>query len=168
MEEEQEQEETSSEENTAADTTSIADGAASAFDLSGVIEPFTAYGLPEPLGQETTWIRQATVWTCEEEGVLQEADVLLHGGQIVAVGPNLQPAQLLPAGVVPIEIDGRGKHITPGIIDEHTHIAVDRVGKVYGTGALWELHDGPLRRKHINLIGKTVATSQTSESNLSV
>jgi imidazolonepropionase-like amidohydrolase len=124
--EEEEQEETTSEENTAADTTSIADGAASAFDLSGVIEPFTAYGLPEPLGQETTWIRQATVWTCEEEGVLQEADVLLHGGQIVAVGPNLQPAQFLPAGVVPIEIDGRGKHITPGIIDEHTHIAVDR------------------------------------------
>ena len=114
------------EETTSEEPSEVAKEGASALDLSGVIEPFTAYGLPEPLGQETTWIRQATVWTCEEEGVLQEADVLLHGGQIVAVGSNLQPAQLLPAGVVPIEIDGRGKHITPGIIDEHTHIAVDR------------------------------------------
>ena len=25
-----------------------------------------------------------------------------------------------------MEIDGRGKHVTPGVIDEHTHIAVDR------------------------------------------
>ena len=95
-------------------------------DLSGVVYPFTAYGLPERLTEETVWIRNATVWTCEEEGILENADVLFHDGALVAVGPNLNPKGLLPESVVPVEIDGRGKHVTPGVIDEHTHIAVDR------------------------------------------
>ena len=95
-------------------------------DLSGVVYPFTAYGTPARLAPETAWIRNATVWTCEEEGVLEGADVLFHNGALVAVGPNLNPLDLLPAGVTPVEIDGRGKHVTPGVIDEHTHIAVDR------------------------------------------
>ena len=97
-----------------------------ALDVSGITYPFTAYGTPERLAEETVWIRNATVWTCEAEGVLEGVDVLIHEGQIVAVGPQLQPSVLLPAGVVPREIDGRGKHVTPGVIDEHTHIAVDR------------------------------------------
>ena len=95
-------------------------------DLSGVIYPFTAYGTSERLKQETVWIRNATVWTCEDEGVLENADVLMHEGVLVAIGANLQPSEWLPAEVTPIEIDGRGKHVTPGVIDEHTHIAVDR------------------------------------------
>ncbi|MDA0940669.1 MAG: amidohydrolase family protein [Bacteroidetes bacterium] len=95
-------------------------------DLTGVVYPFTAYGTSERLDAETVWIRNATVWTCEEEGVLQRADVLLHNGALVAIGQDLNPATMLPAGVTPVEIDGRGKHVTPGVIDEHTHIAVDR------------------------------------------
>ncbi|MEE2837450.1 MAG: amidohydrolase family protein, partial [Bacteroidota bacterium] len=95
-------------------------------DLSGVVYPFTAYGLPERLAEETVWIRNATVWTCEEEGILENSDVLFHNGALVAVGPNLNPKGLLPESVSPLEIDGRGKHVTPGVIDEHTHIAVDR------------------------------------------
>ena len=95
-------------------------------ELSGVVYPFTAYGTPERLSAETVWIRNATVWTCEEEGVMERADVLFHDGALVAIGAGLNPAELLPAGVTPVEIDGRGKHVTPGVIDEHTHIAVDR------------------------------------------
>ncbi|MGB1480395.1 MAG: amidohydrolase family protein [Flavobacteriales bacterium] len=95
-------------------------------DLSGVVYPFTAYGLPERLEAETVCIRDATVWTCEDEGVLEGADVLIHDGRLAAVGIDLDLAALLPAGVTATEIDGRGKHVTPGVIDEHTHIAVDR------------------------------------------
>ena len=99
---------------------------ATELDLSGVVYPFTAYGTPERLSAETVWIRNATVWTCEADGVLEGADVLFHDGALVAIGADLNPAELLPAGVTPVEIDGRGKHVTPGVIDEHTHIAVDR------------------------------------------
>ena len=95
-------------------------------DLSGVVYPFTAYGTSERLSAETVWIRNATVWTCEADGVLEGADVLFHDGALVAIGADLNPAEWLPAGVTPVEIDGRGKHVTPGVIDEHTHIAVDR------------------------------------------
>ena len=99
---------------------------APAFDLSGVVYPFTAYGMPNRLSAETVWIRDATVWTCEAAGVLERADVLFHDGVLVAIGTDLIPSELLPNGVIPMEIDGRGKHVTPGVIDEHTHIAVDR------------------------------------------
>jgi imidazolonepropionase-like amidohydrolase len=101
-------------------------GTMAPLDLSGVVYPFTAYGLPERLEAETVCIRDATVWTCEDEGVLEGADVLIHDGRLVAVGIDLNLAMLLPAGVTATEIDGRGKHVTPGVIDEHTHIAVDR------------------------------------------
>ena len=95
-------------------------------DLSGIVYPFAAYGMSELPEEETVWIRGATVWTCEDEGVLNEADVLIHEGQILAVGPNLQPSDLLPDDARVVEVDGKGKHVTPGVIDEHTHIAVDR------------------------------------------
>ncbi|QMU31254.1 amidohydrolase family protein [Adhaeribacter radiodurans] len=82
-----------------------------------MLYPFTAFGrtaLPKP---ETILIKNATVWTNEKEGRLENADVLLRNGKIEKVGKNL-----------PINgattIDGTGKHVTPGIIDEHSHIAI--------------------------------------------
>ena len=59
--------------------------------------------------------KNATVWP-DEEGKLEHADVLLKNGKIVQVGANLIEAD---AKI----IDGTGKHLTPGIIDEHSHIA---------------------------------------------
>lgn len=84
-----------------------------------VIYPFTAYGYSEPPGQETVLIKNATVWTNEKEGILQNADVLIKNGKIAAVGKNLSDKD---ARVV----DGTGKHVTAGIIDEHSHIAISR------------------------------------------
>lgn len=84
-----------------------------------VIYPFVAYGnsiLPQA---ETTLIKNATVWTNEEGGILENADVLLADGKIKAVGQNLSASG---AKV----IDATGKHVTPGIIDEHSHIAISR------------------------------------------
>lgn len=88
-----------------------------------LVYPFIAFGnatLPE---QETVLLKNATVWTNEKEGILQNADVLLEGGKIKAVGKNLS------AGTAKV-IDATGKHITAGIIDEHSHIA--------GTGGINE------------------------------
>jgi len=49
---------------------------------------------------------------------LDNADVLLENGRISAVGPQLQAAE----GAV--RVDGRGKWVTPGIIDVHSHLGV--------------------------------------------
>ena len=92
--------------------------------IGKVIYPFLAFGWEE--GQqpktETILIRNATVWTNEKEGVLQNADVLLKDGKVVAVGKGLSADG---ARV----IDGTGKHVTPGIIDEHSHIAAASINE---------------------------------------
>ncbi|MCW3117137.1 MAG: amidohydrolase, partial [Chitinophagaceae bacterium] len=79
--------------------------------------PFGAYGSEEIPKQENLLIKNATVWTNEKEGRLENTDVLVKAGKIVQIGKNLQD------GGVKV-IDGTGKYLTPGIIDEHSHIAV--------------------------------------------
>jgi len=64
-------------------------------------------------------VRGATVWTQGSAGILENADLVVSNGKVVAVGRSLAG----PAGA--IEIDGRGKHVTPGIIDAHSHTAID-------------------------------------------
>jgi imidazolonepropionase-like amidohydrolase len=95
--------------------------------IGNLIYPFAAYGQVELPKQETVLIKNATVWTNEKEGVLENADVLIQNGKIAKVGKNLSAAG---AKV----IDGTGKHVTAGIIDEHSHIALDDVNE--GTQAV--------------------------------
>ena len=80
--------------------------------------PNMAYGFKELPKAANFVIRHATVWTNEAEGILTDADVYVSNGKISAVGKNLS----VPANTE--EIDGKGKHLTSGIIDEHSHIAV--------------------------------------------
>lgn len=92
--------------------------------LGKVIFPFMAFGNDEqhlPL-QETILIKNATVWTSEKEGVLKNTDVLLKNGKIAAVGKNLSE----PGARI---IDGTGKHVSAGIIDEHSHIAAASINE---------------------------------------
>lgn len=81
-----------------------------------LIYPLVAYGNATLPTAETVLLKNATVWTNEKEGVLQNADVLLENGKIKGVGKNLA------AGNAKV-IDATGKHITAGLIDEHSHIA---------------------------------------------
>jgi imidazolonepropionase-like amidohydrolase len=92
--------------------------------LGKVIYPFVPFGWDEGSQPkaETILIRNATVWTNEKEGVLKETDVLLKNGKIAAVGKNLAD----PEAKV---IDGTGKHVTAGIIDEHSHIAAASINE---------------------------------------
>ena len=64
-------------------------------------------------------VRGATVWTQGPGGILENADLVVSGGRVTAVGRALAA----PAGA--LEIDGRGKHVTPGLIDAHSHTAMD-------------------------------------------
>ncbi|MBP7821733.1 MAG: amidohydrolase family protein [Saprospiraceae bacterium] len=83
-----------------------------------VIYPFGAYGSSSLPLQETTLIKNATLWTNEQDGILKQTDILISNGKIEKIGNNIAA----PKGAV--IIDGTGKHVTPGIIDEHTHIAI--------------------------------------------
>ncbi len=83
-----------------------------------VTYPFVAYGNESIPTAENVLLKNATVWTNEKEGILTNADVLIENGKIKAVGKNLN------AGNAKV-IDATGKHITPGIIDEHSHIALN-------------------------------------------
>ena len=74
--------------------------------------------LPPALALKSFVLRNATVWTSAAAGILKDTDVLVREGKIAAIGKDLR----VPAGTV--EIDGRGKHVTPGMIDCHSHSGV--------------------------------------------
>jgi imidazolonepropionase-like amidohydrolase len=85
--------------------------------ISPVTLPNKAYGSIQKPVQQTLLFKNATVWTNEKEGILQETDVLIKNGKIVSLGKNLSD----PTATI---IDAKGKHLTSGIIDEHSHIAI--------------------------------------------
>ena len=85
--------------------------------IGEIIYPFTAYGWTERPTQQKVLFKNATVWTNETSGILEETDVLIEKGKIVKLGKNLN---IKDAQVV----DASGKHLTSGIIDEHAHIGI--------------------------------------------
>lgn len=92
--------------------------------------PPGAYGRREPPAQPNhILVRGATVWTCGPQGKIENADVLITQGKITRVAINLTA----PAGAVVIE--AAGKHITPGLIDAHSHTAISE-GVNEGTQAV--------------------------------
>lgn len=70
-------------------------------------------------------IKHVTVWTNEAEGILKNQDVYITDGHIVRIADDINASTLAFAKV----IDGTGKHLTPGIIDEHSHIALISVNE---------------------------------------
>jgi imidazolonepropionase-like amidohydrolase len=67
---------------------------------------------------ETLLIRNATVLTVTK-GMIENGSVLVEDGKIAAVGKNITAP---PGATV---IDGAGKYLTPGLIDCHSHTAIE-------------------------------------------
>lgn len=78
--------------------------------------PNIGYGYKSIPRASNILFRNATVWTSEDDGVLTQTDVLVKNGKISAIGKNLSASGATV-------IDATGKHLTAGIIDEHSHIA---------------------------------------------
>ena len=93
-----------------------------AVSIGALTFPNMAYGFKEMPKAENILIKNATVWTSEAEGILANTDVLVENGKIAAVGKNIN------AGNARV-IDGTGKFLTAGIIDEHSHIATTSVNE---------------------------------------
>lgn len=92
--------------------------------------PLGPFGRDTTPTQGTVLLRNATVWTGTDGGRLEATDVLIAGGRIKAIGRDLGQA-----GSADRVIDCSGRHITAGIIDEHSHIAISR-GVNEGTHAV--------------------------------
>jgi imidazolonepropionase-like amidohydrolase len=81
-----------------------------------VTYPNVGYGFTSKPKQENILFKNATVWTSEDAGILENTDVLIKNGKIAKIGTDLS------TGGAKV-IDATGKHLTAGIIDEHSHIA---------------------------------------------
>ena len=90
--------------------------------LSPITYPNLAYGFTAKPKSETILFKNATVWTNESDGILENTDVLIKDGKISKIGKNLSNNN---AKI----IDATGKHITAGIIDEHSHIAAASINE---------------------------------------
>jgi len=93
-------------------------------------KPETLVPVPVVMGNSEAWrsskpaqpaillVKNATVWTSGPQGILEGTDVLVKAGKISAIGKNLAA----PKGAA--VVDATGKHVAPGIIDEHSHSAI--------------------------------------------
>lgn len=111
----------------------------SAFGLSATKEPkdpdpvhtlpdlpdtrFGPFSYEEAPAQRTVLFTNATVWTQSNQGTLENGWVLVRNGKINSVGTGGYPRI-----AVDETIDAKGMHITPGLIDAHSHTGLFRFG----------------------------------------
>ncbi len=89
--------------------------------LYAVNHPLGEFGRAAPPPQPSLVIfTNATVWTAGPEGAIENATVTVRDGKIISISKVSAP---VPDGAV--IIDCTGKHISPGIIDCHSHMATD-------------------------------------------
>ena len=80
--------------------------------------PLGGYGRVKlPVREKEILLKNATIWTSGKAGILQNTDILFKNGKISKLGSNLKASKNA------VVIDGTGKHVTPGLIDEHSHTA---------------------------------------------
>lgn len=77
----------------------------------------------QPDQPEYVLVKNATIWTQGKQGKLENADMLVRRGKISQIGRTLSA----PAGAV--IIDATGKHLTPGLIDAHSHTAASSINE---------------------------------------
>ena len=80
--------------------------------------PLGEYGLLEKPFGGTVLFRNATIWTQGPAGTLARGDILVRDGRIAAVGEKIDAPE------VSTVFDMQGMHITPGLIDCHSHTGI--------------------------------------------
>ena len=84
--------------------------------------PNNGFGFKTLPTSENVLFTNVTVWTNEADGILENASVWVVNGKIKAVGTIDEASG---ARV----IDGTDKHLTSGIIDEHSHIGASSINE---------------------------------------
>ncbi len=80
---------------------------------------FTTLCLATSLIAQEILIQNATVYTVSKVGTIQKGSVLIKDGKIIAVGKDLKGSANTQI------INGEGLFLTPGIIDAHSHLAIE-------------------------------------------
>ncbi|MGH2567765.1 MAG: amidohydrolase family protein, partial [Bacteroidota bacterium] len=88
------------------------------------VYPPGEYGRARQPDQPTNLlVKNATIWTQGPQGKLTATDMLVIRGKIARIGKNLE------APKDAVIIDATGKHVTPGLIDAHSHTATSSVNE---------------------------------------
>ena len=83
--------------------------------------PAGAYGVSgSPAQPSVVLVKNATIWTSGPKGRIDKADLLVKRGKIVKI------AKEIPVISGTVVIDAQGKHVTPGLIDCHSHSGISR------------------------------------------
>jgi imidazolonepropionase-like amidohydrolase len=89
--------------------------------------PFGPYGFFEQPKPGFVWFKNATIWTCAKDGIMQNANLLIMDGKIAGIWQGIEiPSITSGIDMKPLVIDCTGKSITPGILDCHSHTGISR------------------------------------------
>ena len=83
---------------------------------------FTQYAIAQDRSQNTVLIKNGTLLTITE-GVKENTDLLIKDGKIARIAKTINTKEDYKV------IDATGMYVMPGIIDAHSHIAIDAVNE---------------------------------------
>jgi len=90
--------------------------------LTSLWKPNISFGYDSIPETQKIVFKNVTIWTNENEGNINNGTVIINNGKIEYVGNN----KPIKEEINTLIIDGKGKHLTSGIIDEHSHIAISK------------------------------------------
>jgi N-acetylglucosamine-6-phosphate deacetylase len=82
--------------------------------------PLGAYGFHEPPTPRNVVFTNATIWTAGPDGIIENGTMIVSDGRIVAIGRDVRGTGM--DGLERVDLGGR--HVTPGLIDCHSHTGV--------------------------------------------
>ncbi|HVZ94093.1 MAG TPA: amidohydrolase, partial [Phycisphaerales bacterium] len=83
--------------------------------------PFGAYAYDALPESKTVVVTNATIWTSGPQGIIENGWLVAIDGKIDSVGAGGAPRGVPDGATV---IDAKGKHVSPGLIDCHSHTGI--------------------------------------------